>query len=56
MLQPIAGQRSLFSLSKVVRLGASQVCFTAADIEALRQQLLDLEQTKHQVRWRPRSL
>ncbi|RMZ55002.1 hypothetical protein APUTEX25_000519 [Auxenochlorella protothecoides] len=40
-------QRTLLNLSKVVRLDASTVCFTPADIQALRTVLLDPFQSKH---------
>ena len=42
-------QRTLFSLSKVVRLDKSSVCFTKDDVVSMRKQVLDPSKSTHEV-------
>jgi hypothetical protein len=55
MLQPDAGQRTLFSLSRVVRLNASAGCYTPEDVAELRAAILDVALPTQQVRARARA-
>ena len=49
LLRPDKNQRTLFSLSKVVRLDNTSMCFTLEEIRAMKDELLVASQTKHQV-------
>ena len=50
LLRPDKNQRTLFSLSKVVRMDNTSMCFTLEEIRAMKAELLVATQTKHQVR------
>jgi len=50
LLRPDKNQRTLFSLSKVVRLDNTSMCFTLEEIRAMKTELLVASQTKHEVR------
>ena len=49
-LRPDKNQRTLFSLSKVVRMTNLSMCFTLEEISAMKKELLVPSQTMHQVR------